>query len=185
MKRGRSQFSTFLSRFHAPASMPSRVFALLLLLLTACAVPPSSVPDPLSEAMLRRLELAREVASFKYRHHLPVRDAAREAAIVDHLAALAVTRGQNPGAVRSFFTAQIAASCARQEELLHQWSRGLAQPASPPRDLRTEIRRDIDAVNLTLLQALDRPTPPKARIERALRAAGYSAPVVKLATTSL
>jgi chorismate mutase len=163
--------------------------ALLLLVLASCTTVPAPVSkDPLVEAMAQRLELAREVAWFKYTNHQPVRDPRREAEVIDRMAGIAASRGMNVPSVRTFFTAQIAASCAEQEHLLRQWQRGTPTPTTAPRDLRTAIRADIDATNLALLDALGRGSVRanlQSRAEATLRENGFASEAVALAVEPL
>lgn len=163
--------------------------AFALLILAGCATTHPTVTDaPLIDAMAKRLDLSREVAWIKYRDNLPVRDAKREAEVIDRMTTLAASRGMNTAAVRKFFTAQIAASCAEQEHLIRKWKRGARLPAIPPRDLRTEVRHDIDAINLVLLDDLARTPSPhslKASAAQILRSKGFDARVASLAAAGL
>ncbi len=172
---------------------------LCLLLFSACAAPPCAIPvaafsrseAPLVAAMARRLALAREVAWIKYLDTLPIRDAKREAAVLDEAAAAAAARGLNTGTARGFFAAQIAASCAEQETAIYLWRRGAPLPTYAPRSLRGGVRRDIDIENRALLDALaglaQQPAEKdfRARAERALRSEGFSGRTVRLATAPL
>jgi chorismate mutase len=139
--------------------------------------------------MAKRLELAGEVAWIKFLNGLPVRDPVREAAVLDAVTAQAATRGLNPNQVRSFFAAQIAASCAQQEKLIHLWSRGAPLPAYAPRSLQTDVRRDIDSANRAILDALaaNPPLTPtlRARAKRSLLAHGICWQATQLATAPL
>ena len=109
----------------------------------------------LQDAIAARLQLMDDVARYKWNHGLPVLDAAREAALLDRTTAEAVARGIPETYARRVVAAQIAASRARQEELLQRW-----QDAAPPPtfadvpDLAREQRPAIDAATAALLTRL-------------------------------
>jgi chorismate mutase-like protein len=138
--------------------------------------------------MVQRLTLSREVAWIKYGANLPVRDAKREAAVLDSMASLAHARGMDVSVVRSFFAAQIDASCAEQESLIRKWKAGAPLPAGRPRELQGAVRRDIDAVNVAMLDALagihSAPMLRWSAIET-LGDHGFDAEAVRLATAPL
>jgi chorismate mutase len=142
----------------------------LLLLLSGCASQPgaSFAPTPAEtrvvELMGRRLAIANEVAWIKYRNQLPVRDATREAEILDRLAILASQGGADAAATRSFFAAQIRASRAQQEDDIRRWSAGATLPIQPPQSLRDDIRPKIDAIDRALIAALAQRDRPRAAL---------------------
>jgi chorismate mutase len=129
----------------------------LLVVLSGCAHEPHSsfVPTPaeakIVDLMGQRLGIAHEVAWIKYEKQKPVRDPKREAEVLDRLALLAVPRGLDPAVVRRFFSAQIAASRAQQEDDIHRWKSGAPLPSRAPQNLATDIRPKIDALDRALL----------------------------------
>lgn len=157
--------------------LPSLLLAALV--LTGCATRPESALPPaeaaLVDAMAMRLAIAREVAWNKYLDGKPVRDPGREAAVLDAVTAQGTRRGLDAARVRTFFAAQIEASCAQQEKWIHLWRRGNPLPSYAPRPL-AKIRTDIDAANVALIAALGRlgrPMPGfRETAERHLRADG-------------
>jgi chorismate mutase len=137
--------------------------------------------------MATRLELSREVAWIKYRNLRPIRDPQREAEVINRMAALAASRGLDIETVRTFFAAQIAASCAEQESLIRGWSRGTRPlPSYLPRELQKSVRQEVDTINLALLDALSRPrTDLQRQTSLHLQRSGFSAKAAKLATAPL
>ena len=171
--------------------MRTLCFLALVVLFSGCASAPAPAPQDsaLVAAMAQRLELSREVALIKYRDNLPVRDPKREIEVLSNMSDLAAARGMSQGLVRKFFAAQIAASCAEQERLIQLWKRGRPLPALPPRDLRTAVRKDIDATNLAILNALDRSWTPgpsqRAYAADVLRGQGFGKETIRMATLPL
>ncbi|HEY8899120.1 MAG TPA: gamma subclass chorismate mutase AroQ, partial [Chthoniobacterales bacterium] len=138
--------------------MPRLPLLLCLLALSACATPPpatfTAAESALVSDMGRRLALAREVAWIKYLDGRPIRDPAREAAVLDSVTHAAAARGLDAIRTREFFAAQIDASCAEQAALIRQWKRGAPLPTFAPRSLGGAVRQDIDAANGALLDSL-------------------------------
>lgn len=168
-------------------------FLLAVFLAAGCATsrPPAVLPPAeaaLVDAMAMRLAIAREVAWNKYVDGKPVRDAEREAAVLEAVTAQGARSGLDAGRVRAFFAAQIAASCAQQEKLIHLWRRGAPLPTYAPRPLAS-IRENIDASNIALIRALGRlgsPAPGfRANAERHLRADGVYYEAARLAVAPL
>lgn len=171
-----------------------RVVLLLgsLILLGACAgvdFKPSSTEARLLDVLSRRLTISREVAWIKYLDGLPVRDPQREAAVLADMTSRAAAQGVNPAAAQKFFAAQIAASCAEQERWIRLWKHGAPLPSYAPRDLRTAVRAEIDAMNADLLDALTQVRLPqpglRAFAERTLRREGFSPRAGALASAPL
>ena len=161
--------------------------AVFLLLLPSCALrttadvfQPTEAEARLASLMTRRLEIARQVAWVKFGSGLPVRDPKREQELLTSLEEKGRAMGLPPVRVRTFFRAQIEASCQVQQRLMGKWSRGGTLPAWFPRDLRRDIRPELDRIGdemLACLVQLDR-TPPRAgfrsSVEAALRRDGFS-----------
>lgn len=103
--------------------------------------------DPCRElvvAIQRRLELSRLVAAYKWSHHLPIEDPAREQAL---LASLPNER------TRRFMRWQIEASKQLQVDLFDQWQEQPPQSQTPP-DLQ-QLRRQLDQATAEIQAALE------------------------------
>ncbi|GAB4179728.1 MAG: hypothetical protein Fur0032_20480 [Terrimicrobiaceae bacterium] len=101
-----------------------------------------------------RLELAREVAWYKYREGLPVLDRKREKESLRALVALGRERGLSSASVSGYFRAQMKASRMLQSYLIAGWQAGSPVPSSRPRSLAGSIRPEIDACNRGILDEL-------------------------------
>ncbi|MFL6699759.1 MAG: gamma subclass chorismate mutase AroQ [Vitreoscilla sp.] len=101
-----------------------------------------------------RLLLATDVAQFKWNHHLPIEDAAREAQVVAGLGQRASELGLPQPWAEAFFRAQIEASKTAQDELFRGWDvfRRGQFPDAP--DLATVTRPKLDRITDQLLHAL-------------------------------
>lgn len=149
-------------RFGKVQEWPAWLAALVLLLgLGGCATqgPNAGFRPTADQARLvalveQRLEIARRVAWIKYQDSLPVKDAKREAALMDSLVKQGRVVGLPEARVRSFFGAQIEASCEVQAHLIYRWKRGATLPTYPPQDLKKEIRPQLDAISAEMLVKL-------------------------------
>lgn len=106
-----------------------------------------------------RLLVMHDVARWKWRDRQPVQDAQREAALVEQTKQRAAKLGLDAGLAVRFMGAQMAAAKMVQQEDMARWE---AQP--PPaeerlRDLKTELRPQIDRLNAGLLESLARLAP--------------------------
>ncbi len=172
------------------ATVPSLLLVALFPLI-GCAHRPPAPPSPeaaaLTAAIGHRLAYAPEVAWIKYLDGLPVRDPAREQAVLAAVSQQAPAHGLAPERVQVVFAAQIAASCAEQSLRQHLWRRGAPLPTYAPRSLAGGVRADIDQANSRLLTALARfdPAPPArtftAPARRTLHAQGFSPAAVDAA----
>jgi chorismate mutase-like protein len=101
-----------------------------------------------------RLMLAPDVAQYKWNHHLPIEDAAREAQIIAALGHRAGELGVPQPWAEAFFRAQIDASKTAQSELFQGWDvfRHGQFPDAP--DLATVTRPKLDRLTDELLRAL-------------------------------
>jgi chorismate mutase len=132
------------------------------LLLSACAgLRPGSV-DAQTQADLRqllelqkqRLDVATPVARSKWNSGAAIDDPAREATILNEVAAQAQKIGVDPQWSRRFFQDQFDAGKIVQRELHAQWrAQGLPPFAAPP-DLAREVRPVLDKLTPALLQSL-------------------------------
>jgi chorismate mutase len=107
-----------------------------------------------------RLSLAPEVAWYKYRNDLPLYDAPREATVLRETQQLGRLRGISEETTRRLFSVQMEASRRIQWEYFHAWRKGVAVPQTPPRDLRTDLRPRIDAINRRQVELLARGAQP-------------------------
>lgn len=143
------------------------------------------------ELMAQRLEVARDVAWIKFQNNAPVQDRQREAELLASLVAQGTQAGIPAPQVAAFFTAQIRASRQVQSGLIFGWRRGRALPASPPWDLRRDIRPQLDRISAELLQELAGGTARGGNAaladyaERVIRARGFSWYVARIAADPL
>jgi chorismate mutase-like protein len=180
-------------------SLSSRPFAAIVLatlvgLFAGCvhtepkkAFVPTSPENRLIEAMVRRLDLSRQVAWVKFENHIPISDPKREAEVLASLVKKGQEQGLAPRTVELFFTAQIRASRTIQGELIGAWKRGATLPAFPPWDLKKHIRPRLDAVSNDMLVALRTPPQPGFRhfAYKSLRQRGFSHAVAAAAVAPL
>ena len=101
-----------------------------------------------------RLLLAPDVAQYKWNHHLPIEDLAREAQVIAALGHRAGELGVPQPWAEAFFRAQIEASKTAQNELFQGWDvfKHGQFPAAP--DLATVTRPKLDKLTDQLLHAL-------------------------------
>lgn len=165
--------------------------AVLAAFMVTVRAEPLSPDRLLIEGIIRRLELSREVAWSKACTGLKVADPAREAQVLAGLKAEGRRLGLAEGEVDRFFIPQIAASRRLQEELVSGWRRGFPTPPQAPKDLATEIRPKLDALNRGLLLTWSR-LPPKtcdvsyrAEAEELIRERGFSADIARIAARPL
>jgi chorismate mutase len=135
----------------------------LFALLSGCrpsAVEPSRPADfedaalgRLLTTMNERLALMEDVAKFKRAQAQPINDPAREAQMLEQLEAKAPAHGLAAKDVRRFFTAQISAARAVQENLFARWDRESATVSKDSIDL-AKVRERINQINDQLLVAL-------------------------------
>lgn len=160
-------------------------FLVMVLGLSGCATPKSKEtfqPTPpqarLVQLMAQRLDIARQVAWIKYQSHLPVKDPKREAALLDSLTKQGQAVGLPATEVRSFFAAQIDASCQVQEHLIRKWQRGATLPTYPPLDLKKDIRPRLDVLSAEMLAKLRQAGPFSPALEQyaytSLKQAGFT-----------
>lgn len=115
---------------------------------------PSPPQARLVEYTAQRLELAREVAWFKYREGQPVKDRRREKERLGVLVADGRRLGVPTGRTRGYFKAQMRASRAYQQILISGWQRGGALPTQPSRDLKKVLRPQIERLDAGILAQL-------------------------------
>jgi len=101
-----------------------------------------------------RLLLASDVAQYKWNHHLPVEDAAREAQVIDALGKRADALGVPQAWAQAFFRAQIEASKTAQNELFQGWDVFRRGEFAGAPDLATVTRPKLDKLTDELLHAI-------------------------------
>ncbi len=172
------------------------VLVLCAIVMGGCATVPSrpvfqatAEQARLTELMVQRLEVSRQVAWIKYVSQLPVKDPAREAQVLASLTEQGSKLGLNPAGTQEFFGAQILASRQTQEQLIHKWERGATLPAYPPYDLKRHIRPRLDYIGQEILHQLKvvkLPDPALAGYATAqIRQRGFSGSVARTATIPL
>ena len=101
-----------------------------------------------------RLLLATDVAQYKWNHHLPIEDPAREAHVIDALGKRADALGVPRPWAEKFFRAQIAASKTAQNELFQGWDVFRRGEFSGAPDLASVTRPKLDKLTDELLHAI-------------------------------
>lgn len=151
----------------------------MFVLLAGCAGRRDVVWTPdasqarLVELTADRLEVAREVAWYKYREGLPVLDRKREKESLKALVSMGREQGIAPSRVAGYFRAQMKASRMLQSYLIAGWQAGSPVPTAKPRSLEGSIRPQIDEYNRGILQELAVSGRQSRGRELAERAATY------------
>jgi len=151
-------------------SVLKAVLLLISLLLIGCAttLPLPEESEPVVAIMAQRLELAHDVAWAKWADGLPVRDSAREAAVLERLTRQGEAAGIDERLVSRFVRAQIEASCLEQEAWMAKWRKGTPLPAGEPPTLES-LRLQIDHISsLLLAEWAAAPTTPRAAARQRL-----------------
>ena len=116
-----------------------------------------------------RLLLASDVAQYKWNHHLPIEDPAREAQVIDALGKRADALGVPQAWAQAFFRAQIEASKTAQAELFQGWDVFRRGEFAGAPDLATVTRPRLDKLTDQLLHAIAENWPvlgdPKRRAD--------------------
>jgi chorismate mutase len=95
-----------------------------------------------------------EVARWKWHHHQPITDAAREAALLEQTGDRAHDLGLDADLSVRFVKAQITAGKLMQQQDMDSWQTQPPPQDEPLRNLATELRPKIDQLNVDLLEAL-------------------------------
>jgi chorismate mutase-like protein len=101
-----------------------------------------------------RLLLASDVAQYKWNHHLPIEDGAREAQVIEALGKRADALGVPQPWAQAFFRAQIEASKTAQTELFQGWDVFRRGEFAGAPDLATVTRPKLDKLTDELLHAI-------------------------------
>ncbi len=116
------------------------------------ATPPAEFADAkaaqsLVQAIDERLTIMRDVAAAKWLSGAPILDAAREAVVLQQVAARAQSLGLDPVTTQAFFAEQIRLARDLQQHWHDEWQRaGHCAPCDEPADLQA-VRERIDATN--------------------------------------
>ena len=160
--------------------------SVLVLLLSAC-----SSPKTLPALMVERLNWMDEVAEAKRSKGLPITDPVREAELLRTMTQRGVAAGVQAERVRCFFTGQMQAAKARQEEWLRE------HPSATTRkvpDLTGTVRPALDKISAQMIDQLALDTrivnSPAGMLTLAdaqdrLTRAGYSKAVIEPARKGL
>ena len=104
--------------------------------------------------MQQRLDVAQDVAMYKWNAKAAIDDPVREQQILDALVKQAPQYGLEPKLAQDFFAAQIIAGKMIQTALFMEWTSKTQAPFSDPPDLKTQIRPALDRLTIELLTAL-------------------------------
>ena len=116
--------------------------------------------DELLGLMKKRLDLAADVARFKYVNKLPIADGKREERLLAKLLEAAETTSLDAELTRSFFNAQLAASKQLQDDLHARWTKdNKSLAAGDVAELKRVLRPKIDQVSLDLVATLAKLQP--------------------------
>jgi chorismate mutase-like protein len=115
---------------------------------------PPSPAVALARLVDARLALMPDVARYKWNRKQAIEDPPREQALLDAVKAQAPQYGLAPERAVAFFAAQIEASKVLQRELFFAWQAAGQGEFAAVKDLATDIRPSLDALNPRLLAAL-------------------------------
>lgn len=104
--------------------------------------------------MQQRLDVAQDVAMYKWNAKAAIDDPVREQQILEALARQAPQYGLEPKLALDFFAAQIIAGKMIQTALFKEWTSRSQAPFENPPDLKTKIRPALDQLTVELLTAL-------------------------------
>lgn len=163
----------------------SLLSCVLALLPCAC-----SSSKTLPALMVERLDWMDEVAMAKQVRSLPITDPVREAELLRTMKQRGVAAGLKADNVQRFFTGQMVAAKAVQEEWLQQHPQGVTSDVMVP-DLNMTVRPALDAIGQKMIASLAKPRTPAASAAilveagQRLARAGYSKAVSQPALQGL
>ena len=126
------------------------------------------------DLMQQRLEIMRSVAAWKYANDVPVTDAAREQEVLDATVAQAQRLGIDGAPARELFSLQIRMARDVQEHFISTWKARSGSDV-PVRDLKTELRPELDRLGAGLLRAIYLALPELMVDDFASRYGAYAA----------
>lgn len=139
-------------------SLHTRILVALAMLFTASVAGAASFSGPndvarVFDLMQQRIELMRSVAAWKFANNVAVTDAAREQQVLDATVAQAQRLGIDAASARELFALQISLASKVQEHFIASWK--VHKPVNEPvRDLKNEIRPELDRLGNELLRAI-------------------------------
>lgn len=104
--------------------------------------------------MQQRLNLAQDVAMYKWNIQAEIDDPVREQQILAKLADQAPQYGLEPKLAQNFFAMQMVAGKMIQTALFKDWHNKQQAPFANPPDLKNKIRPELDQLTVSLLTAL-------------------------------
>lgn len=122
--------------------------------------------EALRAAIERRLQLAPDVARFKWNAHTDIEDGPRERQVIDRMSDEAASLGVPKGFARAFFRAQVEANKTVQREMFMGWKVLKTGQLTDVPDLQTVTRPKIDAVNAEMVHVLAAVWPLLSNPER-------------------
>ncbi|MFJ2605892.1 chorismate mutase [Streptomyces sp. NPDC087425] len=125
------------------------------------AAPARALLHPVADLSAQRLATADLVAAAKFGTDSPIDDPAREAQVLDAVAAQAKELGTDPDAVRAVFRDQIEANKLVQRTLFQRWTDHPEQAPTTRPDLAV-IRVEINRITTALVQSLADTAPDRA-----------------------
>jgi cyclohexadienyl dehydratase len=139
-------------------SLHKHIWVALTLLFTASVAAAADFTGPndvarVFDLMQQRLELMRSVAAWKFANNVAVTDAPREQQVLDAAVAQAQRLGIDAAPARELFSLQISLASKVQEHFIAAWK---VQKAAnePVRDLKNQIRPELDRLGNELLRAI-------------------------------
>lgn len=139
-------------------SLHKRICIALTMLFAASVAGAAGFTGPADVArvfdlMQQRLELMRSVAAWKFTNGVAVTDPAREQQVLDATVAQAQRLGIDPESARELFALQIRMASDVQEHFIASWKSH--KPVDEPvRDLKSDIRPQLDRIGTELLRAI-------------------------------
>jgi chorismate mutase len=127
---------------------------LILALFSATARTSADPLESLIDTSAQRLMLARQVALAKWDSGAAVEDASREEQVVESAVRAGEAKGLDKALVSGFFKAQIEANKIVQYSLLADWQRNGGAPKHSPINLVTNIRPELDRMQVELVMEL-------------------------------
>ena len=163
-------------------SLHKRIWVALVLWFAASVAAAAGFSGPSDVArvfnlMQQRLELMRSVAAWKYANNVPVTDAAREQQVLDATVARAQRLGIDAVSARELFTLQIRMARDVQDHFIAGW-KAQSPVAEPVRDLKNEIRPELDRLGNELLRAIYLALPELMSDDFAARYGSQAAKIV-------
>jgi cyclohexadienyl dehydratase len=111
----------------------------------------------------QRLALMSEVAAWKWQHHKPISDPARERALLERTRQRAQTLGIDANSASELLSLQMRLARDVQQARFADWQKRGFRAAQPVRDLGTGLRPELDRIGEELLRTLALALPQLAQ----------------------